>query len=59
MENKLHFEFTVDETNKIISGLAQLPFGVVAELIGNIQKQAQNQTNVSRNDAEFTVSPPQ
>ncbi len=43
MENKLHFEFTVEEANKVIGALAQMPYGSVAELIANIQKQAQSQ----------------
>lgn len=43
--NKLNFEITIDEGNKIISALACMPYRDVFELIAKLQKQAYLQTN--------------
>jgi hypothetical protein len=40
MEQKLKFEFTVNEINTVLQGLGQLPFVQSVELINNIKQQA-------------------
>ncbi len=47
--NNIKFEFTVDQTNMIMTALVRLPYEAVAPLIAEIQKQAQSQIkNVPR-----------
>lgn len=40
---KLQFELTLDEANVILASLGKQPFDAVAQLIQNIQQQAQPQ----------------
>jgi hypothetical protein len=39
-EKLLKFELTVEESNKILAGLAQLPYGQVVSLVQKLQIQA-------------------
>lgn len=41
--NKLKFEFTIEEVNIIMAALVKMPFEQVAQLVGNVQQQAQPQ----------------
>lgn len=47
--NKLHFEFTLEETNVIIKALGHMPFMQVYELIGKINMQANEQLGNGQN----------
>jgi hypothetical protein len=40
MEQKLTFEFTVDEINAILGALGNVPYAQVAGIIDNIRQQA-------------------
>lgn len=46
----IKLEFTVDEVNVILNALANRPYGEVAELIGKIQAQGNEQINVTENE---------
>ncbi len=39
-QQKLKFEFTIEEANTVLGGLGQLPYAQVAGLIDNIKQQA-------------------
>jgi hypothetical protein len=54
MDNTLRFEFTIDQTNTIIEALTRMPYGQVAKLIEEFQKQAQGQIS----DGTRTMPPP-
>lgn len=43
MENKIKFEFTVEEANVILGSLGAQPYQQVASLIENIKQQAATQ----------------
>jgi hypothetical protein len=47
MEPKITLEFTLPEVNGILQALSQLPFAQVAQLIQNIQTQAQPQVKTN------------
>lgn len=40
MENGIKFELSIDETNIVLAALAKAPYESVANVIGNIRKQA-------------------
>lgn len=44
-EAKFTFQFTVNELNTIMAGLAELPFKVSSNLIQNVSTQYQEQVN--------------
>lgn len=54
MEKKLKFEFTVEQVNLILASLSRMPYEAVAQMIAEVQKQAQEQIN----DGTRTVGPP-
>lgn len=56
MNDKIKFEFTVDETNVIMAALVRLPYETVAMLVANIHEQAKGQ--VGENDGKVRTVPP-
>ena len=54
MDTNLRFEFNVDQVNTIMEALVRMPYGQVAALITELQKQAQAQIG----DGSKTMAPP-
>lgn len=52
---QLTFKLTFNEANLLIAGLAKLPFEAVADLIGNLQKQADEQIKAEQAKATGTT----
>lgn len=48
----MKFEFTIDETNKLLQALGFLPYAQVFELVEKIRKQAQAQVSAEQEDAD-------
>lgn len=51
----LKISLTVDETNKVLDALAQMPFVQVHQLIAKIHQSAQEQLQEERNFSEEKV----
>lgn len=56
MNTTIKYEMTIDQANIVMEALARMPFGQVASLVNELQKQAQAQLDQMR--AEPTVSMP-
>jgi len=50
--DKIKLEFTVDQINVVLGSLANMPFGQVANLIGEIRQQAEPQAAAIQAAAE-------
>jgi hypothetical protein len=55
MEKTLKFEFTVEQVNLILASLGRMPYEAVAQMISEVQKQAQEQI---KENGVRTVGPP-
>ena len=55
MDTNLRFEFNVDQVNTNMEALVRMPYGQVAALITELQKQAQAQIG---DGSKTMVSPP-
>ena len=57
MENGIKIELTIDETNIVLSALAKAPYESVANVIGNIRKQAIPQVEAIQKAQPKEVNP--
>lgn len=57
MGNFMQFEFTEQEANVILAGLAQMPYNQVVSLINNIQIQWQRNSAAAQTEATKDVTP--
>jgi hypothetical protein len=53
--NTINFQFTIEQTNKILMALNKMPYEMVVDLINDLHKQAQPQ--VSNQPRSMPVPP--
>jgi len=52
--DKIKLEFTVDQVNIMLTALANMPFGQVANLVADLRAQAEPQAAAIQSTAEVT-----